>query len=214
MSKLIRKALLDNIAQFLIDKGCDYIDMTNPLSICKLGLKKIEEHNRDRFIQEVLNGLKSVDTESLQAEKSLHRLYKSLQVISKATTQDKINRFKTLTINGILKQDLLTDEDYELYVRITDELTDSEFICLYKLVKGINKEIMEYDEFRVSYENIKENLKKEFGFNDDNILCIRNSLVGRGLLDYVLTYGGNEVGRITETAYLYVEHIEGYAVYE
>ena len=183
--------------------------MTNPLSLCKLGLKKVEEHNRDRFIQEVLTGLKSVDTESLQAEKSLHRLYKSLQVISKATTQDKINRFKSLTINSILEQNSLTDEDYELYIRITDELTDSEFIYLYKLTKGISKDINEYDKFRTLYNNIKDDLKNELGFSDDKILCIRNSLVGRGLLDYVLTYGGNEIGRITDTAYSYIKYVEG-----
>lgn len=208
MGKLIKKTFLDTIAQFLIDNGCNLIDIQNPLGICKLGLKKIEEHNRNRFITEVLSGLTPVDTQSLQAERSLHRLYKSLQVISKATTQDKINRFKTLTINGILEQHSLTDEDYELYVRITDELTDSEYIYLYKLTKFIPQEITEYEEFRDLYNKVIEDIKRELNFNDDKILCIRNSLVGRGLLDYVLTYGGNELGKINSMAYSYIKFVE------
>ncbi|OLA94675.1 MAG: hypothetical protein BHW64_02735 [Candidatus Melainabacteria bacterium LEY3_CP_29_8] len=129
-------------------------------------------------------------------------------MISKATTQDKINRIQALTINGILEQNDLTDEDYELYVRITDELTDAEFIYLYKLIKGIPQGAYEYKDFRPMYETVKQQIQEECGYSDDKILYIRNSLVGCGLLDYVLTYGGNAVGSITDTAYSYIKYIE------
>lgn len=130
MTKLIRRTFNDMICQFLIDKGKNIVDLINPLTACKLALETIEEHNKNRHIAEVLEGLKYVDTESLKAEKSLERLHKSLQVIAKATTQDKINRFKQLTINGIIYQDEISDNDYELYLNIIDNLTDNEFLIL------------------------------------------------------------------------------------
>lgn len=112
MNKLIRKTLQDSICEFLIDSGKTVCDLTNPYSACKLGLELIEERNRNRFINEVLNGTKEVDVESLDAVKSISRLYKTLQVISKATTQDKKERFKQITINGIIEQKEIKDEDY------------------------------------------------------------------------------------------------------
>ena len=65
-----------------------------------------------------MSNLVNIDIQSLDAIRSLKRLYKSLQVISKATTQEKIDRFIELTVNGIIAQEQLSDEDYELFVNI------------------------------------------------------------------------------------------------
>lgn len=130
MPDIIRKTFNDSLCQFLIDNGKKAVDLANPLSACKLALETLEEHNKDRFIEDVLKGLRNVDTESLKAEKSLERLYKSLQVIAKATTQDKINRFKKLTINGIIYQNSTSDNDYELYLSLVDNLNDMEILVL------------------------------------------------------------------------------------
>lgn len=208
MGELIRKTWKDTVAQYLIDNGKNIVDYATPLGLCKKALETIEEHNRDRFIQEVLDGLKDVDTTSLDAEKSLKRLYKSVQVIAKAMTQDKLNRFKNLTINGIINQNNLSDNDYETYLNIVDKLTDDEFIYLYNLVKTIPQKSYQYDEFRELYNFAITKLKKDFNFNDDKILYIRNSLVGHGLLDYVLTYGGNQIGKITDIAYLFIKYVD------
>lgn len=213
MNKPVRKTILDSIAQFTIDKGCDYIDMLNPLDLCKLGLKKIEEHNRDRFIQEVLDGLKEVDTESLNAEKSLHRLYKSLQVISKATTQDKINRFKALTINGILEQNSITDDDYDLFVRLTDTLTDLEFLYLYTFAKHISRELSADDtedtetQFEDATKRATQELRK-LSITDEKLSFIRNSLAGFGLIKMAAAFGGLAFNGLSDIAYNYIEFIQ------
>ncbi len=207
MGELIRKTWKDTVAQYLIDNGKNIVDCANPLGLCKKALETIEGHNRDRFIQEVLDGLKDVDAQSLDVVKSLQLLYKSSQVISKAMTKDKLNRFKNLTINGIINQNSLSDNDYETYLNIVDKLTDDEFIYLYNLVKTIPQKPYQYDEFRKLYNLAITKLKKDFNFNDDKILYVRNSLAGHGLLDYVLTYGGNQIGKITNIAYLFVEYV-------
>ena len=106
------------------------LNVSQPLELCKSALDYIETRNEDRFIQEVLIGLAEANFENLKIHKSLARLYKSIQVISKVTTEEKLLRFKKLTINGIIYQEVLSDNDYELYVNIIDELTDMEFIIL------------------------------------------------------------------------------------
>ena len=138
MKHIIRKTWKDTVTQYLINSGITVVDCSNPFGLCKKALETIEDRNKDRFIQKVLDGIATVDTESLEAEKSLARLYKSSQVISKALTQDKINRFKTLTINGILEQNSLSDDDYDLFVRLTDMLTDLEFLYLDIFTKHIH----------------------------------------------------------------------------
>ncbi|OLA95029.1 MAG: hypothetical protein BHW64_00825 [Candidatus Melainabacteria bacterium LEY3_CP_29_8] len=213
MSKPVRKTILNSIAQFAIDKGCDYVDMSNPLSFCKLGLKKLEEHNRDRFIENVLAGIATVDTESLDAEKSLQRLYKSLQVISKATTQDKINRFKTLTINGILEQNSLTDSDYELFVRLTDTLTDLEFTYLYTFAKHISRELSANNtedtktQFNDATKRALQELK-HLSITDGKLSFIRSSLAGYGLIKMAAAFGGLAFNGLSDIAYDYIEFIQ------
>ena len=114
MGELIRKTWKDTVAQYLIDNGKNIVDCANPLGLCKKALETIEGHNRDRFIQEVLDGLKDVDAQSLDVVKSLQLLYKSSQVISKAMTKDKLNRFKNLTINGIINN-MMNLENYIIW---------------------------------------------------------------------------------------------------
>jgi len=143
MSELIRKTLNDSITEFLISNGRGLVACMNPLDLCKEALTYIETRNEDNFINEVLNETKKIDTQSLDAVKSLERLYKSVQVIAKATTNDKIERFKKLTVNGICYPDRISDSDYELYVNIIDELSDTEFLILYKINKIENEHIGE-----------------------------------------------------------------------
>ncbi len=208
LSKQIRKTFIDSLEQFLIDKGSALVDISNPLSACKLALNKFEEHNRDRFIEQVLQGLKNADTESLKADKSLQRLYKSIQVVSKATTQEKLNRFKSLTTNGIVKQNSLSDEDYDLFLRITDELTDTEFLYLYYLVKTVPQNITDDNQFSAYCKEAREKFKNELNCSNDLILFVLNSLIGRGLLDTAPTFGGRALKSISNIAYSYIQFIE------
>ncbi len=143
MSELTRKTLNDSITEFLISSGRGIATCVNPLNLCKEALTYIETRNEDNFIKGVLDKTKKIDTQSLDAVKSLKRLYKSVQVIAKATTNDKIERFKRLTVNGICYPDRISDSDYELYVNIIDELSDTEFLILYKINQIENEHIGE-----------------------------------------------------------------------
>lgn len=206
MGELIRKTWKDTVAQYLIDSGKNIVDCVTPLGLCKKALETIEEHNRDRFIQEVLDGLKDVDTTSLDAEKSLKRLYKSSQVISKAMTQDKINRFKNLTINGIINQNSLSDDNYDLFVRLTDTLVDIEYIYLYTLVKfeRSKKTALDHTEKKVIDE-----LKEKYGISCSKLDFIRNSLAGYGLVNLGPAIGGQAFKDLAFIAYEYIDFVQG-----
>ena len=143
MSELIRKTLNDSITEFLISSGRGLVACVNPLDLCKEALTYIETRNEDNFIKGVLDETEKIDTQSLDAVKSLKRLYKSVQVIAKATTNDKIERFKKLTVNGICYPNKISDSDYDLYVNIIDELSDKEFLILYKINQIENEHIGE-----------------------------------------------------------------------
>ena len=133
MPNPIRKTFIDSITEYLIDSGKNIAIISSPTAMLKTALEKIENKNEDNFINSVLTNLVDIDIQSLDAVRSLKRLYKSLQVISKATTQEKIDRFIELTVNGIIAQEQLSDEDYELFVNIVDELTDQEFLILHTI---------------------------------------------------------------------------------
>ena len=133
MQNPIRKTFIDSITEYLLDTGKNIANLASPTSILKASLDNIENKNEEEFINSVLSNLVNIDIQSLDAVRSLNRLYKSLLVISKATTQEKIDRFIELTVNGIIAQEQLSDEDYELFVNIVDELTDQEFLILHTI---------------------------------------------------------------------------------
>ena len=118
MQTPVRKTFVDSITEYLLDSGKNISNLSSPTTILKAALEKIENENEEIFINSVLSNLVNIDIQSLDAIRSLKRLYKSLQVISKATTQEKIDRFIELTVNGIIAQEQLSDEDYELFVNI------------------------------------------------------------------------------------------------
>ncbi len=134
MSELVKTKYFEKIMyDWLLEAGLQIPD--NPIAACKLGLQQIKDRKEEQFIKEVLEDLKKIDLKDIQVEKSLAKLYKSLQVIAKATTQEKINRFKKLTVNGIIYQNSTSENDYDLYLRLVDELNDSEFLVLNYLLE-------------------------------------------------------------------------------
>ena len=214
MKHIIRKTWKDTVTQYLINSGITVVDCSNPFGLCKKALETIEDRNKDRFIQKVLDGIATVDTESLEAEKSLARLYKSSQVISKALTQDKINRFKTLTINGILEQNSLSDDDYDLFVRLTDMLTDLEFLYLDIFTKHIPRDLSANDtsDTRTQFEDATKRALQELkalSITDEKLDFTRNSLAGYGLIKLAAAFGGLAFNGLSDIAYDYVEFIKG-----
>ena len=204
---------MDSLTQFAIENGkiaatiaSDCKIPTNTLKMC---LEFVEEHSISSFLAEVEKGLQIIDIESLDKYKALKRLYRIKQVIAKAITNDKILRFKNLAINGIVCKNAISDNEYETFVEITDQLNDDEFLYLSQVVKNIPKNsYKEYKEFREMYQSIIPKLKSLYGFSDDKILYLRNSLIGKGLLNWVMTYGGLELGHIVEISYKYVQFVE------
>lgn len=128
MSELKRTSIGNAIENFVLNAVSNL--PTDSIDICKLGFQFIKDKKEEKFITDVLNSKVNIDTSALSTQKSIERLYKVTQVIAKATTQEKINRFKKLTINGILFQNEISDNDYELYLNILDNLTDNEFLIL------------------------------------------------------------------------------------
>ncbi len=133
MQNPIRKTFIDSITEYLLDTGKNIANLVSLSAAAKSALEKLEKHNEDRFIDLVFNGRTKIDIQSLDAARNLKRLYKSIQVVSKAITQEKIDRFVKLTVNGIIAQEQISDEDYELFVNIVDELTDQEFLILHTI---------------------------------------------------------------------------------
>lgn len=142
------------------------------------------------------------------------RLYKSSQVISKALTQDKINRFKTLTINGILEQNSLSDDDYDLFVRLTDMLTDLEFLYLDIFTKHIPRDLSANDtsDTRTQFKDATKRALQELkalSITDEKLDFTRNSLAGYGLIKLAAAFGGLAFNGLSDIAYDYVEFIKG-----
>jgi|GEM_PF-1609947 len=123
-TKSFKKLIDDYILEFSLEIP------TGPVDACKKALHSIKEKKKDKFLNDILQDLIKIDASDLLAEKSIERLYKSLQVIAKVTTEEKINRFKKLTINGIIYQNETTENEYELYLNILDSITEYEFIIL------------------------------------------------------------------------------------
>ncbi|MDP4182364.1 MAG: hypothetical protein Q8942_14900 [Bacillota bacterium] len=128
MANLVKTKFGQAIENFIIEAGLQVPN--SPITALKLALQKWKDKKDEQFIVEIIDGLKRIDLKDIQAEKSFNKIYKTLQVIAKATTQEKINRFKKLTINGIVYQNEITENEYELYLHILDNLTDKEFIIL------------------------------------------------------------------------------------
>ena len=179
-NKLIRETKIDKFTQLLIDSGKFVISIQTPLLACKKALEQIELCNENRFIEMVLNDINSADVKSLDAVKSLKRLHRSLQAIHKVITQEKIGRFNTLTVNGMLNQKSISDDDFELFINIIDELTDTEFFLLSKIY-NIEKE-HEGEKFNPKQDKIKENLLSESNMNLGMFTSYVNRLKSKGLI--------------------------------
>lgn len=128
MSNLVRTEFGKQIEEIVIDAGLKIPD--SPIASLKLGLQLIKDKREEQFLTDLLSSLTHIGLKDINANKSLEKIYKSLQVIAKATTQEKINRFKKLTINGIFYQNSTSDNDYELYLSLVDNLNDEEFLAL------------------------------------------------------------------------------------
>ncbi|MCD7780310.1 MAG: hypothetical protein LUH05_06520 [Candidatus Gastranaerophilales bacterium] len=181
MTELIRKTLKDTITEYLLKAGRMVANFNNPVDLCKDALNYIETKNEDSFINNVLNGVNEIDIQSLDAVKSLKRLYKSVQVIQKAITNDKIERYKKLTVNGIFYQDKISDSDYELYINLIDELNDTEFLILYKINQLENKHIGETFNAHIS-EEISKNLLSDLDMEPDLFASYISRLKAKGLI--------------------------------
>ncbi len=178
--EIVRETKIDKFTQILIDSGKFVVDTSNPLSACKKALEQIEQNNEDKFIENVLNDVNSAGIESLDAVKSLKRLYRVTQVINKAITQDKINRFKYLTVNSILKQNSISDEEFELFVNIVDELTDIEYIMLLEIYK-IEKQ-HEGESFNNKQNDIENYLLNKLNISAGIFSSYVNRLKSKGLI--------------------------------
>ena len=171
------------ICNYLLEIGLQI--PTSPLEGCKLVLQQIKDKREDQFINDVLEGVKKIDSSDLNAEKSLSRLYKTLQVIAKATTQDKINRFKKLTINGIIYQKETSENEYELFLNILDSLTEEEFVILLDIFKnkGINSQNQEIVCY-LQMLNSKGLIKLEPSLNG-NMVFKDISIIGKKFMEFI-----------------------------
>ena len=181
MQNPIRKTFIDSITEYLLDTGKNIANLASPTSILKASLDNIENKNEEEFINSVLSNLVNIDIQSLDAVRSLNRLYKSLLVISKATTQEKIDRFIELTVNGIIAQEQLSDEDYELFVNIVDELTDQEFLILHTINKFELPHIGETINNPLSNQ-ISEQLIASLNMDEDLFKSYVSRLKAKGLI--------------------------------
>ena len=212
MSDIIRTSIGKKIEEFVIGAGANL--PSSPIDVAKLGFQIIKDKKEETFLNEVLNEVTNVTAADINAIKSLERLYKSLQVIAKATTQDKITRFKNLTINGIISQNELSDNNYELYLRLIDELTDEEFIYLNSLVKNLdrtlnfNNDSEENKELISQYEKANELIKLKLELSDEKLDLYRNTLAGKGLVNLQAAWGGLAFKNLPELAYDFMKFIE------
>jgi len=153
------------IENYLINAGLN-IPTSTPDAIksaCQFWKNKKEES----YFNDILSDIIKIDSSSLNFEKSLERIYLPLQVIAKVTTKEKMDRFKKLTINGIIYQNEISDNDYELYLNILDNLTDKEFIIL-SIINKIYPTIL-----------INENIDKYCGYKDKITLANLEDIINK-----------------------------------
>lgn len=225
-NNLIRETAMDKIIQVSIDLGkisseiganIDPVSgIINPLGLCKIVFEMVEKSNVDNFITAVLTDKKLADIKSIDSVKPLKRLYRATQAIHKATTQEKINRFKKLTVNGILNQDSLSDDNFELFVNIIDELTDTEFIMLTKIYH-IEQE-HKGERFNAKQDEIENKILKELEMNKGMFVSYVHRLKSKGLIveahgffmNYNTPFYVSMVnGKISEMAEKLIEFIHG-----
>ncbi len=190
-NKLIRESFIDKITQVSIDLGkiaseiganIDPVSGTiNPLGLCKIVFDMVEKSNVDNFITAVLTDKKLADIKSLDTVKPLKRLYRATQAIHKVMTQEKINRFKLLTVNGIRNKESLSDDKFELFINLIDELTDTEFLIM-SIINRIEEEHSgEKFDIKVSKATEKQILA-ELSMDNYTFISYITRLKGKGMI--------------------------------
>lgn len=151
---------------------CEII--TNILDNC---VKKEEEN----FIESVLKNEKIIDQNSLEIFERFDRLRKTMLVIWKVKTEEKKKHFFNLTINGLLQKDNITDDKYDIFVQILDELSDIEFNMLMAIceIEDAHKN-QKYDP-KISIDAERELLTK-LDMSREDFLAFVSRLKGKGLI--------------------------------
>jgi len=172
----------------------------DPFSAVNLVCKKLEEIKQKTFAEQVAKGLKYVDMSDVNKDDFLNRFYLIFEAVKKAQTNEKIELLTLLFNKSIILYSEISNDDYELFVRIVDSLTYNEFIILKILSKEENNLITlgtKYMETATeeAYKEIKKTLmmkateeayteiKNTLMINQSELVGYTDRLKGQGLLE-------------------------------
>ena len=129
-------------------------------------------------------------------------------------THDKLNRFTNLTITGIINQNSFSDDNYDLFVRLTDTLVDMEYVYLYTFAQYIPIAISRdnTESTRTALKDGKRRaeqaLQEQYQISDSNLSFIRYSLAGYGLVNLTAAVCGLAFNGLSDIAYEYIKFVQ------
>ncbi len=127
-------------------------------------LLAINYSRQEKFLFDIIEERQKITLEDLiNKEAFLKRFYLTSQVVAKAQTQEKYEHFKKLLLNSTLFE--ISDNDYELYNNIIDDLTNEEFVYLV----AIYKESKDLQIDREKREVVKQRLESKGLMNSQSI---------------------------------------------
>lgn len=185
----IKKYYRPDKSEQLLHKGITVgnflADMVSPLlppcKIISTILDNYVKKEEENFIESVLNNEKIIDQNSLEMFEHLDRLRKTMLVIWKVKTEEKKKHFFNLTVNGLLQKGNITDDEYDIFVQMLDELSDIEFKMLMAIceIEDAHKN-QKYDS-KLSIDAERELLTR-LGMTMDIFLAFVSRLKGKGLI--------------------------------
>lgn len=154
---------------------------------------------QEQFLIDVIEDRLKISQSEVDKTSFLKRFYLTSQVVAKAQTQEKYNRFKKLLLNSTLFE--VADDDYELYNNLIDELTDKEFVFLSHISKLKQQGIPQ--ENANEYKDCCDKLGNK---DEKNLLQAR--LAGKGLILQAAAFGGLSFKEVLPIAHALINFID------
>lgn len=166
----------------VILKGGQMVTL-DPCSAINILCKELESFKQKEFMEQVLNDLQVIDMTTIEKNDFLNRFYLTYKTILKTQLNEKIKLLTLLFVKSIKLYSEINNDKFELFIKIIDNLTYSEFIILKMLCeKEKYLKISQTDNAKITkkaYEEIKETLN----INEELLIAYICRLKGQGLIE-------------------------------
>lgn len=168
----------------LILKGGQMIHL-DPCSYINTICKELESFKQKGFMEQVLNGLKDIDMTIVEKNDFLNRFYLTFETIKKAQSDDKIKLLTLLFNKSIIFYSEITNDDFELFIKIIDTLTYKEFIILKILYDAENDVISKAKNSKTTTDDAFKKIQVTLDISKEDIEGYIDRLKGQGLIEII-----------------------------